>query len=499
MNVDVTGWAKRNIWRTNAGHLCVRPGLRRLTAPGEGRKWVAGFSVQNPWTLEFWHYIADVTSNNTDLVVRILDDNFVEWQSLQLGVDGVPLGFSYGVVQGEIMIGGIGMPTLWGFVGGPLILAEKVASDNPSTTAINVPQGIVAAVLNRIVIADGLNLFISDPVAVTGGSPRTFVAQNQNQRPGIIFGVHQGAGGQLVCVTAAGVWGLDPSAFAVQIVGSNGTDWRLLNHAEAASYQSSANVKGRIYGLTKRGMALIDVENDDEETLNDPAAPRRYGPRVVSLDWRQSRMYAGEEGPIVTGQDVVSMSDVTTGLRSWWDCGVASTFDVRGVLHDPDGADMLLCSDGVYAIGGNVDGDQLLSSEAATQPRGVLVGALPGDPNANQTVRRFIAAASNAGVGDIRVAVRGSSLTGLASGAAAEIPRVDAERQSMVIGTNAWGDGISGYQPVPLTRVRHDANYNTDEITVEVAIDIAETRIGPLVVMDLSASAPNRTPSRGAP
>ena len=56
-----------------------------------------------------------------------------------------------------------------------------------------------------IVIADGASLYISDPVAITGGSPRTFVAQNQNQRPGLIVGVHEGANGQLVVVTSAGV------------------------------------------------------------------------------------------------------------------------------------------------------------------------------------------------------------------------------------------------------------------------------------------------------
>lgn len=488
--IDVSKWAKRNVWRTPDGMLCVRPGLRRLATPTG--KFVGGFSVQNPWTLEVWHYVAETASDGTGLRVRILDEDFVEWQSITMGVDGVPRGFSHGVVEGEIMIGAVGMPTLWGYVGGHLQVATKVASANPGTTAINVPRGIVAAVTNRIVIADGASIFVSDPVAVTGGSPRTFVAQNQNQRPGVVFGLHEGAGDSLVAVTSAGVYALDSAAFAVQIVGSNGTPWRMVNSHQAHSYDSSRNVRGRIYGLTRRGYSLIDTETDAEVMLSDPTQPRRFGERVGSLDWRTARMYAGEDGPVIADGDLAHMSDLAFGLGSWWGCNVAATFRVRGTLTDHDGATMLLCEDGIYAIGGNVDGEQLLSTEAATQPRAVLAGVLPGDPEDNTTIRRLVFSAALGGVGTIEAAVRGEALSPVPSATPA------ADTRALIVGTSSWGD-TAIYEPVPLASVRLDANYNTDDVAVEVTANLPSTRLGSIVNLDTSASAPKRSPNRGAP
>jgi len=491
--IDVTGFAKRNMWRQPAGHLSVRPGLRRMTTPAVGRKWVAGFSVQNPWTLEVWHYIADVTTAGADLKVLILDENFAVWQSFDTGTNSIPRGFSHGVVEGEIMIGSPDMPTLWGIVGSGIQLAQKVASDNPSTTAIEVPRGIVSAVLNRIVIADGASLFISDPVAVTGGSPQTFVGQNQNQRPGVVFGIHEGAGGNVVVVTSAGVYSLDPSAFAVQVVGSNGTDWRMVSHAEAASYDSSCNVDGRIYALTKRGYALVDTETSEEVTLDDPMQPRLFGPRIASLDWRAARIYAGEDGPIVAITDYADLTDLASGLRSWWGCDVGSTFNVRGALKDSDGATMLLCEDGVYAIGGNVDGGQLLSSAAGTQGKGVLAGIIPTGPDDNTTVRRMQASASVGGVGTIQMAVRGSAGTPFPS----STPPADS--RSMVIDTSSWGASGVIYQPTPLATVRDDTDYNTDDLAVEVAVSVPDARVGGLLLINNSDSAPKRSVHRGPP
>jgi len=489
--LDVTKWSKRNVWRTPDGQLCVRPGLRRLATPTSA-KWVGGFSVQNPWTLEVWHYIAEVDSDDTDLRVLVLDEDFVEWQRIAMGVDGVPRGFSFGIVEGEIVIGAIGMPTLWGFVGGHLQFATKVDSDNPGTTSINVPRGIVAAVCNRIVIADGATIYISDPVAITGGSPRTFVGQNQNQRPGVVFGLHEGAGDSLVAVTSAGVYALDSSAFAVQIVGSNGTPWRMVNSHQAHSYDSSASVRGRVYGLTRRGYSLIDTDSDAEVLLGDALQPRRYGIRQASPDWRSARLYAGEDGPIIADGDLCHMTDVAFGLGSWWGCDVASTFRVRGALVDPDGATMLLCEDGVYAIGGNVDGTQLLSGEAATQPRAVLAGVIPGDPEDNPTIRRLVSSAALGGVGTIEVAVRGQVTTAFPSSTPA------ADTRALVVGTSSWGD-TAIYEPVPLASVRFDTNYNTDDVAIEATANLPATRLGPLLNVDVSASAPKRSPNRGAP
>jgi hypothetical protein len=500
---DVTGWAKRNVWTTGDGSLCVRPGFRRIATPTAGRRWVGGFSVQNPWTLEVWHYIADVSTAGYDLIVRVFDDDFVEWQALKTGVDVVPRGFSFGVVEGEIMIGSPDMPTLWGFVGGPLTIATKVASDNPGTTAIDVPRGIVCSVLNRIVIADGASLYISDPVAITGGSPRTFVAQNQNQRPGTIFGLHEGAGGNLVVVTSAGVYSLDPSAFAVQIVGSNGTDWRLVNRTEAYSYDSSANVRGRIYALTKRGFILADVEGGDEVRLDEPAVPLYGVVRIASPDWRGERMYAGEDGPIVAYSGAV-YSDSENGpalhmsgeVSSWWTAGVDSTLIIlRGVLRDLDGDPMMLSEDGAFIIGGNADGLAPLPG-ATAQPRAFIFSRLPADPDDNPNIRRIVWAATYLGSQEVGAQVRGepqiAQTTGTTTGT------VPADTRCILIGTTAWGASGVWYQCAPLGTVRFDGDYSSPDETVALSAYGGGERIGERVAIETSMSAPKRTPTRGA-
>ena len=497
---DVTGWAKRNVWTTGDGSLCVRPGFRRIATPTAGRRWVGGFSVQNPWTLEVWHYIADVSTAGYDLVVRVFDDDFVEWQALRTGVDVVPRGFSFGVVEGEIMIGSPDMPTLWGFVGGPLTIATKVASDNPGTTAIDVPRGIVCSVLNRIVIADGASLYISDPVAITGGSPRTFVAQNQNQRPGTVFGLHEGAGGNLVVVTSAGVYSLDPSAFAVQIVGSNGTDWRLVNRTEAFSYDSSANVRGRIYALTKRGFILADVEGGDEVRLDEPAV-QLIETRIASLDWRTSRIYAGEDGPIVAADSpsvgATPAIHMVGLVRSWWTGSQEGKFTTRGVLSDVDGAPILLSDSGVWVIGGPVDGvadDDPL--ESYSRPLASVFSRLPADPDDNPIVRRLVWAAEYFGNQDVAAVIRGQPQKATTTGTI--IAEVVADTRCIIIGTTSWGASGVWYQDAPLGTVRFDADFATPDVDLALYVYGGCRRIGERVAIETSMSAPKRTPTRGA-
>lgn len=491
MIVDLRPFGKRNVWRLPTGELAVRPGLRLMAEPEGGRRWVGGKSVQNPWTYEVWHYIADVTDAGEDLVVRIFDDNFVEFQSFKTGVDAVPRGFSVVVVDQEVLVCSPDMPTLWGLVGSGLVFAEKVESTNPGTTAIDIPRGIGVSVGNRAVIADGQTIYISDPTAVTGGTIRTFVGQNQNARPGVIFGLHEGAGGSLVAVTSAGTYLLESSAFAVGIVGSNGSDWRLSHHHQAYSHDSSVAVRGRVYALTRRGYTLVDVENNDEVFLDDLLTPRLYGPRVSSPDWRDARMVAGDEGPMVADGDLLCMSDLSDGLRSWWSCDVNATWVVRGALRTLEGTMMLLAEDGIYFIGGNFDGEQTLISALTGQPSGVLFGQVPTPPQDNTTVREISWRCSLGGVGDLAIAVRGQQEL---------VDTPNADTRGLVIGTASWGDeGV--YQPAPMARGNDSTNlnFNTGDITVEVAASFPTTRLGPVLELTTSGSAKDRRQDRGAP
>jgi len=258
--VDASGWASRNLWHTPDGELCVRPGLRKFYTPDTGYDIVGAFSLRNEYVDEVWTYVA-VRDTSTLLVsLLILDENFETFQEFRWGTAAVIRCITHAVVEGQLVIACPDLPTLFGMVGSSVGFALSVPSDNTATTAIDVPRGIVTAFCNRFVYADGRSLFFSDPIAADGGDGRTIVGANQNQRPGIIYGLHEGAGGMLVCVTSAGVYGLDADAAAVQIVGSNGTAWRLLSHLGAHSFLSSCVHRGRVYVLTPDGYAPGDTE-----------------------------------------------------------------------------------------------------------------------------------------------------------------------------------------------------------------------------------------------
>ena len=490
-NVDISSWAKTNVWMLSSGEMAVRPGLRRHLAPDASRIFCGGVSVLNQFTGEAWHYVFDCTSSvstSRGLRLQIYDDDFVIFQTLTLGVNADPRTITLAVVEGQILICSPDFPTLWGLVGSMMILAVKVASTNPSTTALDVPRGIVSAFCNRFVIADGPSLYFSDPIAATGGDGRTFVAQNQNQRPSPIFGLHEGAGGQLIVVTQRGTYGLDASASAVGILGNNGTAWQLLNHAESNSFNSSCSVAGRVFALCQNGYKLVDIEGDSVEVISDPMLPRAYGPRIAADDWRGGRMFGGDLGPVVSMSDSVSMHDLAGKCRSWWNRPQSGTaFAVRGMLKSADGIEFIMAEDGIYEPVGNYDADDLTETAAAAQPKGVFTGRVPSGPGQNTTIRSVRAVGSLGGTGSIYVAVRAD--------AQSDVPPADA--RALVVGTSSWGAAGVIYEPAPLAAVRWQGALNSHDIGIEIALDFCDTRTGTAIDVGTSESATNRPGERG--
>ena len=492
MKVDITKWQMSNMWRMPSGELCVRPGLRRIYTPSS-REIVGGFSIKNAKTAETWHYIWDVaTSGSLDCRLRILDD---DWQTFQIYVYNAnvrPRGLSYARVLGQMLLCSPDLPTLWGYEGSGARLAEAVESESGSEV-IDVPRGIVTSWNNRAVIFDGDSMYASDPLAFGGGDLRSFIGENKNQRPGVVYGAHEGAGHMLVVATSVGVYGLESAASAVAIVGANGTAWRILSHAECASYDSTCVVDGRVYGLTKNGMMAIDTEDGEETTLTEPYMPRAYGPRVSLEDYRAATMLAGESGPIVAipSQNVAHFADRETGFGGWWRSAVTPTaFKVVGVLRDAGGGDMLLCSNGVYRVTGDFDGETALSSGVATQPNGFCFAPMPSSPSSNNLVRGVHVGADVGAGGSVFAAVRGAGLP-----ASTGTTGVNDE-EGIIIGTDAWGTATKRYVTSSLQAVRfissQQAAVATDDVTIEVGASTCLTRIQPVVEVDLSGSAPLR-------
>lgn len=488
--VDMRGWTKKDVFPLSSGEIAVRPGLRRVLAPDASRVFVGGFSVLNPFTGEVWSYVFDCTSSvsvNRDLRLRVYDENWTIQQTLGLGLNVDPRVITHAVVEGQIIICSPDFPTLWGLVGSMIILAVKVASDNDSTTAIDVPVGICCSFGNRAVIADGPSLYFSDPVGSTGGDLRTYVGQNQNQRPAPVFGLHEGAGGALVVLTQRGVYGLDASAGAVGIVGSNGTAWNILSHAESWTFASSAAVNGRVYALCRKGYKLVDTENSDEETLSDPMIPRTYGPRIASDDWREALMFSGDDGPVVSYGGNVSMHDLSEQVRSWWTRAASDgLFRVRGVLKTPDGTDLLMSEDGIYEPVGNYDAGTE-ATPAATQPKGVLLGRVLTPVGENPRARDLRFAASCGGEGNAYVSVRGDAQT----------LTIPADNRALIIGTSSWGATGVIYEAAPLAAGRWQGALDTHDMGVECAADFAETRLSVALDFGTSESAKKRPGEAG--
>ena len=481
--IDASRWTKRNVWRRASGELCVRPGLRRVYAPELGRALVGGFSVGNYYAGEVWHYLFDVATTTTgavdaapsDLRLLVLDEDMETVFDFPIQSAGVPRQPGACVVEGQIGIWSPDFPALWGLVGSSVKIAESQDSISKLAT-IPVPRGIVARWSNRPVVARGPSLIVGDPIAVTGGDLRSFVAENQNNRPATVYGLHEAAGGMLVALTAEGVWGIDSSAAAVGVVGSNGADWRLVHHHKTTSYDSSCVVQGRIYALTRRGWALVDVEGADEVPLDDPEVSRALAPRIAAADYRPARLYGGDDGPIVAldAEDAIHVTDVARNLSSWWTSEVCG-MRLRGLLRRNDGGQFLLCEDGAWQAIGNVDSDDV-DGVGGTAPVAVLSGSVDPTPDVVRNVRRvhFAAAVGGAAETPVGCSARGQTPRSV-------VPAADAAGLS--VGESTWGQDELRYTATPYASARFSWD-ESREASIELSVAGGEARIDPQVAVD---------------
>jgi hypothetical protein len=483
MNVDLRTFSKRNLWLLPSGQVAVRPGLRLLKAAESSRKIVGGFSVQNPYTGEVWHYIADVaTTGPKACVIRIYDEAWINIQAFATGVDAEPSVLTHAVVLDQVMICAPELPTMWGLLGSGITLAVKEDSDNPTTTAIDVPRGMCVAWTNRCVIANGPDLYISDPVAVTGGSPKTFVGQNQLTRDGRIHGLHVASSGALVVCHSRGVEALpEDAAAAGQVALGN---WQRLTDHVTSRYQSTCVSQGRLWALTRTGLKLIDSEAGEEQTLDEPAMPSAFRSRIASSDYRAgARLLGGDAGPIVSLdlEAAFSMGDESRQFRSWWTMThSAETARIRGLLRTSDGEEMLLTEKGAYYVGGNFDGENgsYPDTENGTPVLGGFLGVVPSPPDLSPVVRRVDFGSDTGGA--IKVSVRGEpkSVTGSQSGT--------------IIGTATWDTSTAGFGNPPVQSQRFHWATRTDDLAIEVMAERPLSRVSDTVDIEMRGPGKRR-------
>lgn len=481
-----------NTWPLKSGELAVRPGCRRVYEPEAGRQIVGGFSINSQFSDDVMHYVFDVAiTGPRDLRLLLLDENFATFQVLALNLDVIPRVITYAYCFTQGLICSPDMPTIFFIVGSSaeIALQPDPVEDAPFTS-IPVPRGTVTSCNGRAIIASGASLFYSDTPTTQGGDLRNFVGFNTSFQPGTIYGLHEGAGGMLVICTSAGVYGLDASAFAVDLVQTNNTDWRMLNHTRFISYGSSCNVKGRIFGLTEEGWTLVDIESTQEATLSQPIMPRAIGPRIASVDFRDCLMVSTVDGPAVV--DPLTRywhrTNLADDLLSWWRPPQTDTATelplMCGTLVEFDGTELYLFSDGVYATqNSSFDGDVELDSDFLTQAPGVLLVLLPAPPDENRLVR-YVTIGAEAPL--VAVAVRGKP----------RLSQTEPDPNGLIVGTSVWGETGLRYVTAPITSVGFEFGeadcYPSRDLSVELVALGNLTRLDPMVAVDFSKSAPLR-------
>lgn len=396
MRVDISrGWELHNIIKTASGDLRTRRALTSLKTPTGGTTFVAGFTVDCPSSTEPWHYLFEQSTTDATTTMRVFTEEFLEVFNYPLGVLQRDPVISFAVQYGQLMISSPAFSfTLYGQVGGGVVTAIPTPSQNPDTTALDVPQGHVCSFSDRTCIASKNVLFINDPPATQGQNfdPRTFVTANALPFSGIILDVFQADDGALRVFTTQGAWSVSPDALAggQAPVGSI----QQIPGVNTMRPRNACASNGQVFVLEKDGIYVLG--SDPPSRLPIPVyTGARYVSQVVAVD---DLRLSGEMFPTADGfivglrgrRDFYLDVNLKTKCASYT-TGANSPLNVVGVLRSRDGETLPILSTRVVqpAIGGLADFDGFNVNGSACG-RIDLVGQRP-------EIRRIIVTGSNAG------------------------------------------------------------------------------------------------------
>lgn len=455
--VDMSGWNARNLWPLPSGEIAVRPGLRKILTPSDG---VGGCSTRAPGTGDVWHYVVAGTT------LTIYDESLTSITTLSLGTAIKPRTVSFSVLGDQIVITSPDFATIHGYIGSGVEFARKKASANPLTTAIAIPRGLSVAWAGRLVIADGPALYFSDP-----GEPRTFIGQNVliGEWSSYVYGIHVSAEGALIVATGNGIWALpEDAAAAAQIV--QGV-WSKITDATVLDYETTATTNGEIWALTRTGVRRVWPMGGDVIDLDEAKIPRSMGARIHFDDYREGRIYGGQDGPIVAISSSIWKHHAARKTSSWWTAPNDSTFDLRGLLYSDRGEELLLTSNRLYRVIGNFDGDEAMTSEGATAVVGYFAGRVDlGDVDETPAIREVRVAAD--APARARYAVRGGSDTVINV-----VPQ--GEQNAAIIGTATWDGGADYLEQALVSLSADNVDLRSHEPSFEIGAQQPLSRLEP--------------------
>lgn len=502
MKVDTTGFDLRNMAINKSGELTVRDGLWRYGfvhppkhnfADQDGFECLEAFTVKSQFVDEIFLYAIGRNHYDNDIYLQVLTENLRfgnRKQVLKLGKYRDIRAATHAVVNGQLIISGPDIPTLWGYTGSGITVARKQPSVNTSTETLDIPNGICVSWAGRCVIAKGEALFVSDPLA-----PRTYTAGGIVTLPGIVYGLHVGVAGDLIAVTANGVYSLSSQA-AAQGQGVIGSVQKLSSY-RASKYKSSCITPQGVYGLTQKGIARIDVDLAEDIELSDKTYVRALTQMIDFPDYRAGNIYQTQRGLCVTmgeldrdndddHQTGVLFFDMISGLKSWWTMKgmtrlVAPIVSREGddffVFEEYDAGSPSFTRTGVMAFNriGRSHGEALSGRE---EPEGFVSGIVASDLETSPVVRYVYSSADNGG-NTISCAVRGQKFRRNGT-----LQQSTTNANGVVVGVDSWQENSDAppagqgpftsqtprYKTCELKRVRFDFAKKTNDISIEVAV-----------------------------
>lgn len=475
-DIDLSGFAKRNIWPLQSGEMAVRPGIRKIDDLVSDDV-VAAFSIKTFTNQETQHFIFHEQTAPYKLFLTVYDEDFdgLPLQTLLTDATSRPEVITHAVVFDQIVIASPDFSTLFGYTGGTIMKAEKPSALTTNTTLdpVDVPRGICTSWGGRCVIADGTMVYFSELVRFGLGVGIGFNVFSGSPVPGNVYGIHTNAGGDLVVVTNNGVFGLpvDYSSAGDQVAPS----WNKWNDHVATGYGQTCASRGEVFALTRRGFRGLTGEGNAEVFLDEPRVQTTVTTRIAHDNYMMGYIYGGVDGPVIAHPDGdgICFVDLSVGMHSWWTMTHSGeTQELRGLLIDPYGEQLLVTKKAAYAVGGNFDGDIASTSENATAVYGAYIGSMPASPDRSPKLRRVdYTTDSN---GNVKVSFLGLQRT------VANTPQKALE--TFDDATSEWD--LTETTAKKLLSVRTRWAERTDDLGMEIAVEGCLSRMPPVLSVE---------------
>lgn len=251
MLINLSGAELHNVVIKN-GRLMSRRGLYSVKTPTAGSRYVAGFSVESPFTTEVWHYLFEQDMNSLSVTMQVYTEDFVFMYRLALGVMPRNPIITHAVVNNNLMINSPSFSApIYGWVGGGAMVAVKTESENPDTTALEIPTGHICTFGDRMPIAQGNIIYFNE----SGIDPRTYVAQNAVPLAATIYDIFQSTDGSLYAGTSDGIYYIpqDSLGQGQSVVGFVG----LVPGIQLSKPRNMAVSNGVVMALQRDGLVVV--------------------------------------------------------------------------------------------------------------------------------------------------------------------------------------------------------------------------------------------------